>query len=73
MWNKSGNTVSLDQALTLSAGTLAAAVLSTSSGRVGVSIPTIGTNGPGLGTLTPTTWVPIVLSNGSVGYFPVWV
>lgn len=73
MWNVSGNTVTLDPKLVLSTGTVASTILSTISSRVGVSLTAIGTNGPGLGTLTPTAWVPILLPNGTTGYVPVWV
>lgn len=73
MWNKSGNTVTLDPSLVLSTGTALATILSTTSTRTGVSLTAIGSNGPGLATLTPTAWVPIQLPNGTVGYTPVWV
>lgn len=42
-----------------------------SAGTTGVTINTLGTNGPNV-TTTPNTWVAIQLSDGSTGYMPVW-
>lgn len=72
MWNVSGNTVTLDAGLVLSTGTAKATILSTTSTRTGISLTAIGINGPGLGTLTPIAWIPVMLPNGSVAYVPCW-
>ena len=76
VWNiSSASTLELGGGMNLSLGTVTMAAQRFSSTlTTGVGVTALGINAPtGLLSLSIGGWMKVVLSNGSVGYIPVWL